>query len=839
MVSGRNGHSRCSLREQDVCSRSEQRLSTNLAIAVLCSCWLAAAAAAAADLSEPFVSGYDRFVSDEDDSLGAAGSLLLSELSCTACHATQEDQLQPKRGPRLDGVADRLQAAWIRRFLMDPQSVKPGTTMPQPLAALSPPDRSAAVDALVAYLSTLHDDTQFQFNSTASVPLVPQFWNWGDPQRGQRLYHQVGCVACHAPDEKYQSEKTHQTDREQLLARLDLTADELAELGLAEALQPVRSVPHAQLSAKYDRRSLTFFLLDPLKTRPSGRMPNMKLQAEEAADIVAYLVPTETPPATTELPPGDVSQRGRQLFGDLGCANCHEAKGAPPQNQPNRLMTLDANASRHCFGERPHRGLPYYRLGTRQRQAVRQVLRRIQTDPADDHNNDPQQRLRSAMLQLNCYGCHERGKRGGVGPQRRRYFETTSRVDMGDEGRMPPPLDGAGRKFKEAWLTQVLGGSGDVRPYMRARMPIFGSANVGQLHQDFAAVDRTEKPNERDMLRDVDGGAEAGRILLGAGCVQCHPLRGEALAGVVGIDLAEVERRLQSQWFHEFLINPAVLKPRTRMPTFFAGGKSPSPEILEGDVQRQIAAMWRYLNDLQNQPLPANLARGKAYDFVLTPQDRPLILRTFMKTAGTHAIAVGFSQQVHVAFDAEQVRLAEAWRGRFLDAHGTWFDRFTPLAQPLGDAVIRFPSGMPLAKLAAASSPWPQAMGEAAGYRFSGYRLDAKGVPTFLYEFDNLSVEDRIVPSSDGAGLMRQLQIGSRDGDTKPATDIWFRVAVGETIQRESDVTCKINSRLTVTVAESVGPRSELRRANGRSEWIIPLRIEGQQTLDLRYQWNK
>ena len=804
--------------------------------AILYGC-CAVGAPAADDLSEPFVAGFDRFFAGDANSLEAGGRLLLTELSCTACHQSALVRLEPKKGPRLDGLADRLQPAWIRAFLSAPHAIKPGTTMPDLLSALNASERASTAQALVAYLSTLRDDTQFRLNSTASAPVVPAFWNTGDPQRGKRLYHQIGCIACHAPDTRYRVQNTYRPERE-LPPDLDLSEAERVEMGFT---RPVRSVPHAKLPDKYDRRSLTFFLLDPLKVRPSGRMPQMKLGAEEAADIAAYLVPAGGRWAV-EAARDDVVQLGRRLFGDLGCANCHDVAGMPRPRAFPSLAELTSGGDQDCL-DQPPRGVPHFGLSVRQRQAIRVALRHVQAVAAGAARQDGSTHsLGQTLLQFNCYGCHVRDNRGGVGPQRRRYFETANGVDMGDEGRVPPPLDGVGDKFQPVWLKQILNGTGDVRPYMLARMPSFGAANVDRLHQALSNADQrlaASDSREPDPVHDTQSVLEAGRILLGAGCVQCHPLRGEALPGVVGIDLAQVKHRLRRRWFHEFLLNPAALKRRTRMPTFFAGGKSPSQDILEGHVDQQISAMWRYLNDVQNQPLPARLEREKTYDFELRPRTKPLILRTFMKTAGTHAIAVGFPQQVHFAWDAERARLALAWRGRFLDAHGTWFDRFTPLAEPLGEAVIEFPSGPPIANLADANSAWPSSTGVAAGYRFAGYRLDNERVPTFLYDFDRLSMEDRIEASPHGGGLTRRIRIGHRDSNGAAVRRVWFRAAAGQTIQRHSGLACRIDSRLTVIVGGPSAQPGELRHVSGRSDWIVPLDVTGPAELEVRYQWEE
>ncbi len=100
----------------------------------------------------PFVAGFDRFAQHGEIETVFGGQLLLSELSCTACHQTQVEQMQPKRGPNLDGVATRLNEQWVRKFLIAPQTTKPGTTMPDVLTGL-PEDQRAACSGSLSGLS--------------------------------------------------------------------------------------------------------------------------------------------------------------------------------------------------------------------------------------------------------------------------------------------------------------------------------------------------------------------------------------------------------------------------------------------------------------------------------------------------------------------------------------------------------------------------------------------------------------------------------------------------------------------------------------------------------------
>lgn len=68
---------------------------------------------------------------------------------CTACHAV--GGRGGAVGPSLDGVATRFDQDYLTRWLSDPQSVRPGTAMPDlPLS-------ETQVSELTTYLSTLHD----------------------------------------------------------------------------------------------------------------------------------------------------------------------------------------------------------------------------------------------------------------------------------------------------------------------------------------------------------------------------------------------------------------------------------------------------------------------------------------------------------------------------------------------------------------------------------------------------------------------------------------------------------------------------------------------------------
>ena len=215
----------------------------------------------AAEVAHPRIPGFERFysgsverpVGDDDEPIKldpvTGGRILLSELNCLSCHAAEETTtklLSPKQAPILDGIGSRVKVEWIRSYLANPHAARPGTTMPDVLSGLPEATRAANVEALTHFLASTGNVPEGHSNATAA-------------QKGETLFRTVGCLACH----------NAQTEN----------APEIAT-----------SVILPDVSKKYSMPSLLAFLKDPLKSRPSGRMPALGLSDEDYQNISHYFV---------------------------------------------------------------------------------------------------------------------------------------------------------------------------------------------------------------------------------------------------------------------------------------------------------------------------------------------------------------------------------------------------------------------------------------------------------------------------------------------------------------------------------------------------------------------
>jgi len=854
------------------------------------------------------------------------GLALLRERNCIACHAASPaavEWLLSKSAPRLTDLGRRADPVWIRKFLLSPQVMLPGTTMPEVLHGLPENERAAAAEALTQHLV-----------ASGAEAFQRQLPDRAAAARGEALYHQVGCVACHAPQ---------------------------------RASSPTTgAVPLPVMADKWSHDPLRRFLRDPLSIRPSGRMPAVPLSDAEASDIAHYLlretrvsapleviqyrgriraledfdtaemsrtartdgftlgaegqdrraprrftgwirvekegvhtfhltatgasrisvderwllgedswqrekvegksslrlnigwhpivvdyvhrgsqppalvVEWETPGGPREAIPAtqlsreadppiptrgfvvDQSQAsiGRDLYARLNCATCHE--GRPPMPSLPALTALDP--TRGCLAEPASTSAPLQALDAGQRTALRGALARLAS--ADLKAPTATERLAQSLTAFRCTVCHARDGTGGVAADRDAFF-TSNGEDLGEEGRLPPGLDGVGDRLRPDWLRRVLVEGAAVRPYLNTRMPQFGVTNVGPLTELFVQMDRRPQtiPSSPDP---TDAQREAGRRLVGTdglSCIACHRFNRQPAHTMQVLDLSTTTGRLNEDWFRQFLRDPNRFHPGTRMPAFWPDGVSALPAVLGGDMHRQHAALWTYLSEGTQAKFPEGLSRQNVE---LVVGGEAVVYRGKMWEAGFRAIATGYPGQLNVAFDAEEVRLALLWRGRFLNAGPHWGVQGMGRIRPLGSDVVLLPHGPSLAVLAAQDTPWPIEGGRESGLRFSGYQLDDRKQPTLLYRLGELAVEDRVQPLAIGtpARLRRTLKFTGA-----VPTGLHLRVAMGPDVAGVGDG-WRIAEGMTVRITG--GGSARVRGEGGKQELLVPISGGIQ---ELEYVW--
>ncbi|QDT07730.1 Cytochrome c [Rubripirellula lacrimiformis] len=840
----------------------------------------------------PIVPGFERFFAASPQPSTDGGELLISSLACNACHAgLQSPALPQQQGPDLSHVASRVRADALVAMIANPHATKPGTTMPDPWPGMDDKDRQARAAAIASYLIDSQNETLIERATTESMA-----------QRGDHLYHSVGCAACHP---SFNGSPT----------------------------PPSTSVPLGDLASKYTLVSLARFLQNPHAVRPGHRMPALVGSPDEAFAIAAFLTgdvsiqpgsarfrrqiyrgnwkklpdfsqlepvttdevtelkiddispknnyavvfqaelpiasdgnytfkltsddgsvllidghrldndsihPEKTAEATYELAAGvypievqffdgggeaalrlevndpqfgtsDISQvisdadnvdflpskfvvdpalvdQGRQWFAGSGCKNCH-ALDDGPKSTLSAPALADMQIGRGCMSEVIPAGSMDYELNLSQLSAITAKIESLrhpasagQTESAGQTastERDAAANVHLTMATLNCYACHERGKLGGPELSRDAIFQTTT-PEMGLEGRLPPALDGVGDKLNDEYFAKVVGEGANLRDYMLTRMPAFGYEPLRSFHQDVNAIDRRDDMQPAEHTDSPAKVLAAGRRAVGnkgLACIKCHSFGSEKGGGIGAIDMLQMTNRLRVEWFHRYLQDPTGYRPGTRMPNSFVDGKSSLADLYHGDPTLQIDAMWQYLGQGEKAKEPVGLKQSA---IILAAGSKPLIYRNFFVGLSGRGIAVAYPDHMNLIWDAESMTMARIWRHSFIDASKHWVGRGQGNQEPLGDSIVQWESATPLAIIDSIDADWPSQPGRQRGYRFSGYRLDSSGNPTFQYSIGDVTVTDTPIPrpTPDDSGFDRHVTI-DRSSSPSDATMVW-QAATGD-----------------------------------------------------------
>ena len=488
-----------------------------------------------------------------------AGHALWAERRCARCHdydelrVTESAYLELDRaGPDLRRVASRAKVGWLAKWMRDPHAVRPDATMPK--LPLSDGD----ADDIAVYLGGL-----------GAAPPAAAFTK-EQREAGAARFRELGCVACHT--------------------RTDETAQDAAigdRIGLAFVQE------------KWHGAALIAYLQEPTAHYPDVRMPNLKVSADDAAALAAYLLE-----AQQELPgPKGDAQKGRRLVQKHGCVLCHafDADVPPADRIFPRFRTL--KPERGCLADKPKGKAPQLHLEEEEREALRAFLPHAGDAP---FRTAPMDYIARHMTAARCVACHAvDGDQSTWATLAERWSEDEPLPPEQDPAAQGlPSLTWVGSKLQPSWIRDfVTGKLPSPRPWMTARMPKFekhGAALTDGLVREhgYGAKDEPILPGKANL-------AVHGQRLLaqgtGFGCVQCHAVGDQKATQVFereGINLTTARGRLRHEYYTRWLADPTRLDPDARMPKYADDkGKTAFTDVLGGKAADQFEAIWQFLGD--------------------------------------------------------------------------------------------------------------------------------------------------------------------------------------------------------------------------------------------------
>lgn len=540
------------------------------------------------------------------------GRAMFETLGCHGCHPAEGFKTLPKVGPDLTRIAAKAEPNWLIQWIQNPKSYLPHTRMPN--FGLS----EAEAKAIAAYL----------VKASEPGPRVPgTFDRTASAGRGKRLFEQVGCLGCHTMRAVFEETKPR-------------TFFALVGRDFAPDLSNV--------AAKIkDPEWLFQWLKNPRAFRPATPMPSLRLSDAEASAITAFLLTRgerQPTPRTllAELQDPERVTEGERLIRKRGCFGCHEIRGfeqaekiAPELSNfgHKRLLQLsfgDTHIKRTweawAFNklknpqvyvtDREKLLMPNFGFSDSEIEALRVLLKGF-TDtvvPAEfrrgltaaERNIEAGRRI---VRDFNCVGCHIIEARGG---------DLRHRFPPEKVNEAPPPLVldpevldtgllSEGEKVQGKWLFSFLKRPVPIRPWLQVRMPTFGlsDAESTRLTEYFVSLAGLQQLYEFVAIEEIPQRmVEAGRKMAGPeyyGCFSCHQRGAQKPEGPPeswAPDLALAYQRLRPEWVVTWLHDPQKIQPGTGMPTFFSGPGSGPPDVLGGDVEKQIQALADYVMSL-------------------------------------------------------------------------------------------------------------------------------------------------------------------------------------------------------------------------------------------------
>jgi mono/diheme cytochrome c family protein len=362
-------------------------------------------------------------------------------------------------------------------------------------------------------------------------------------------------------------------------------------------------------------------------------MPSLRLNDQEARDIVSYLMTFRDDRTFEEkklaLGSPELIKKGDKLIREYGCAGCHAIKGMEKESRVSvalsnfgrkRVDELDfgdskiphtwddwffgkIKDSRQYMTERIASKMPVFALADSEIVVLRTLVRGfVKEIPEAPYQQKVDQRVQATeagrvMTQYyNCINCHQIEEIGG-------YVKAV----LEDEAMAPPYLFPEGAKVQEQWLHGFLKAPAPIRPWLNLRMPTFQltDAEITTITKYFLALHGKDLDIRDYQSEPIDQKyAAVGKTLFtDLQCLSCHytgTIPEGKEAGDLAPNLAMANTRLKPEWIAAWIGMPDSIQPGTRMPSFFPdlNEKSPYAEDFQGDAREQIKALRDYVNSI-------------------------------------------------------------------------------------------------------------------------------------------------------------------------------------------------------------------------------------------------
>tara|TARA_B100000945_G_scaffold319520_1_gene326924 strand:- start:5171 stop:9409 length:4239 start_codon:yes stop_codon:yes gene_type:complete len=494
------------------------------------------------------------------------GEELAHALRCARCHESPVNQDSIDVAPSLTHFRDFIQPSWLVARLKQKSPPQGSPVGDQPIHRMP---------AFGLSEQQAKEVTAYLFQNSSNPKPAGELLAAGNVESGKIVFASVGCLACHQ-------------------------ADSMGKPGLFDGGNL------NQISLKRKDDFWIRWFKNPAEVNPHHRMPQVSLSDKEEQDVIAYLrslKPAESVIALEQYVFDELlAERGRKVYHESGCANCHEKK----VNEDKIKLSFDETyGCLDSIDAQRHR--PAYTLSDSDRNSLVEFYTHVKSS-----NSDTTQAL--LVRQNNCFQCHARHESGGIRENLDQIGSRITSLDSLKPALAPPSLNGVGDKLHDEALKDAIARKDSARrPWLKVRMPQFGFSDdklnelIGwfvekdRVDDAFIALHHTEIQPEptREALY------QAGSRLVttdGFGCTSCHQVGSmvppKAPLNAKGPDLSLLNSRIRKVWFSRWVSNPARMVPRMEMPSVRLAVRG----VLENHLPHQLDAVWETLNQEGFEP---------------------------------------------------------------------------------------------------------------------------------------------------------------------------------------------------------------------------------------------
>jgi mono/diheme cytochrome c family protein len=562
----------------------------------------------------------------------------MEKFGCYACHKIEGWEHKRTPGPSLKKIASKVDKEFFKNWVWDPKSFNKHANMPRFFGQ----SNNSKPEFMKKNIAEVNAMAEFIWDKSKPYKPFMKFVK-GDAKRGKELTAQVGCMGCHGVEDYADESKKINAYAGPYLTGTGSKVDPdwlVSWLKKPSHYQEDTIMPSFRLSDKEANDIATYLLSLRNKKFDQLRFSSLDKAARDEI-LVTYFSAFDTQ-EVAQAKLAKMSDRERTLelghrsIGKYGCYSCHSIEGFAGRAPIGPELTKEGSKPLTQFGygiqhdiehsrdgwikahlinprrwdigiDKPFSDLtrmPNFNMTERQAETmtvaiIGQVADRVPL--AGIHRLDANERIVAEGMKVvnkfNCVGCHKiDGERGDI---------LAKYDDDINEG--PPRLNGQGHRVQADWFHYFLDNVYPIRPWLQIRMPSYELSNDERNAIVTMFQHKAKQPTFADVPKSIDWNpgekAAAKELFSELACASCHTSgfnKDEALAP----NLYFVKRKLRPSWVKKWLLNPQAILPGTSMPSFWEDGESQAPDILGGDVDKQIDALTKYMYEIGTDKLP-------------------------------------------------------------------------------------------------------------------------------------------------------------------------------------------------------------------------------------------